>query len=536
MARIRKATRAKSNVLPEPENHEEEGKDKEEKEAAKEKEKEEEKEKYIQGKEMGKAKAETEEEEEGEGERQVEGEVEAASTNSMGQDQRSVEQGKDNEDAFRAQLAKLGLRIVHVTGDGNCLFRALSHQLCGDQELYAEYHDKVVHHLVWYPEEFADFFSEGDAGSFEEFYTKMSQDAARSVDLELHAASKAFYTNIRVYWFDQGQLAVSEIKNFDDAGTLLLSYHNGTNFNSLHIKGCDSSEDSEEEEEEEEDDAARTSSTGQDQRSVEQGKDNMDAFRAQLAELGLRIVDITGDGNCLFRALSDQLCGDQESHAEYRQTVVQYLVSYPEEFAGFFSEGNAGSFEEYYTKMSKDAEWGGNLELYAASKAFYMNIRVYRFDQGQLAVSEINNFDDAGTLLLSYHNGTHYNSLHIKGCDNSEDEERADYKTKEKMKDSEEHDNDSVELITSATGYTGADLIRSELQLVDGDTAAAVDMILEELTSTMDSAKNDEGEIVDPPCINNDSQRNSRKRKYTQMKRKTRRVMRITIATAAKKA
>ncbi|XP_057851398.2 OVARIAN TUMOR DOMAIN-containing deubiquitinating enzyme 7 isoform X2 [Cryptomeria japonica] len=411
MARIRKATRAKSNVLPEPENHEEEGKDKEEKEAAKEKEKEEEKEKYIQGKEMGKAKAETEEEEEGEGERQVEGEVEAASTNSMGQDQRSVEQG-----------------------------------------------------------------------------------------------------------------------------TLLLSYHNGTNFNSLHIKGCDSSEDSEEEEEEEEDDAARTSSTGQDQRSVEQGKDNMDAFRAQLAELGLRIVDITGDGNCLFRALSDQLCGDQESHAEYRQTVVQYLVSYPEEFAGFFSEGNAGSFEEYYTKMSKDAEWGGNLELYAASKAFYMNIRVYRFDQGQLAVSEINNFDDAGTLLLSYHNGTHYNSLHIKGCDNSEDEERADYKTKEKMKDSEEHDNDSVELITSATGYTGADLIRSELQLVDGDTAAAVDMILEELTSTMDSAKNDEGEIVDPPCINNDSQRNSRKRKYTQMKRKTRRVMRITIATAAKKA
>ncbi|GLJ23613.1 hypothetical protein SUGI_0447190 [Cryptomeria japonica] len=266
-------------------------------------------------------------------------------------------------------------------------------------------------------------------------------------------------------------------------------------------------------EEEEEDEAASTSSVSQGQKSVEQSKNNVDGFRAQLSQMGLRIVDIRGDGNCLFRALSDQLCGDQESYAEYRQKVVQYMVSHPEEFAGFLSEGEAGSFEEYCTKMSQDAEWGGNLELQAASMAFFMNIRVYRFDQGQVEISDINNFETAGTLLLSYHNGTHYNSLQIKDCDSSEDEERAAYRTEERMKDSEEHDNDSGELIMFAPGSTGADLIEPMLQQVDGDTAAAVDKILKELTSTMDSAKNDEGEIEDPPYINNDPQRNSRKRK-----------------------
>jgi OTU domain-containing protein 3 len=34
--------------------------------------------------------------------------------------------------------------------------------------------------------------------------------------------------------------------------------------------------------------------------------------------MGLKVQNINGDGNCLFRAIADQLEGDQEKHGFYR--------------------------------------------------------------------------------------------------------------------------------------------------------------------------------------------------------------------------
>lgn len=44
-------------------------------------------------------------------------------------------------------------------------------------------------------------------------------------------------------------------------------------------------------------------------------------LNAQLRSMGLYAANITGDGNCLFRALSDQLYGYPHQHAELRQNV-----------------------------------------------------------------------------------------------------------------------------------------------------------------------------------------------------------------------
>ena len=44
---------------------------------------------------------------------------------------------------------------------------------------------------------------------------------------------------------------------------------------------------------------------------------NCDKFANQLSKLGLYLHDILGDGNCLFRALGDQLEGHQESHFKH---------------------------------------------------------------------------------------------------------------------------------------------------------------------------------------------------------------------------
>lgn len=53
-------------------------------------------------------------------------------------------------------------------------------------------------------------------------------------------------------------------------------------------------------------------------------------FSTQLRLLGLRIKDVPGDGNCLFRALADQMVGDESFHFEYRKDVVKYMIEHRE--------------------------------------------------------------------------------------------------------------------------------------------------------------------------------------------------------------
>ena len=45
---------------------------------------------------------------------------------------------------------------------------------------------------------------------------------------------------------------------------------------------------------------------------------NCDKFANELSKLGFYLHDIPGDGNCLFRALGDQLEGHQENHSKHR--------------------------------------------------------------------------------------------------------------------------------------------------------------------------------------------------------------------------
>jgi len=39
----------------------------------------------------------------------------------------------------------------------------------------------------------------------------------------------------------------------------------------------------------------------------------------------LYLKDIEGDGNCLFRSISDQIHGHQDNHFEYRKQAGNYI-------------------------------------------------------------------------------------------------------------------------------------------------------------------------------------------------------------------
>ncbi|KAH7370347.1 hypothetical protein BKA65DRAFT_471567 [Rhexocercosporidium sp. MPI-PUGE-AT-0058] len=124
------------------------------------------------------------------------------------------------------------------------------------------------------------------------------------------------------------------------------------------------------------------------------------AFPA-LAGQGLKIVNVKGDGNCLFRALSDQLYGHQERHENIRAKVVNYMRENPNDFKPFVEVGGSlrhapkrrctskGStkgptqdeidttWEQYLKDMAKSRTYADQLEVRAFAKAYNIDVLVH---------------------------------------------------------------------------------------------------------------------------------------------------------------
>ncbi|KAF8033913.1 hypothetical protein BT93_C0251 [Corymbia citriodora subsp. variegata] len=134
-------------------------------------------------------------------------------------------------------------------------------------------------------------------------------------------------------------------------------------------------------------------------------------FRAQLDALGLKIVQVTADGNCFFRALVDQLEGDRDEHGKYQSMVVQYILKNREMFEPFIEDDVP--FDEYCKTMDNDGMWAGHMELQAASLVTWSNICV---DWNISPRWYTCNFDQPGACMihLSYHDEEHYNNVRLK--------------------------------------------------------------------------------------------------------------------------
>lgn len=93
-------------------------------------------------------------------------------------------------------------------------------------------------------------------------------------------------------------------------------------------------------------------------------------FKAILEDKGLLVKEIPADGNCLFNALSDQLCVCKNrtiDGKELRLQAVDYILKNSQKFAFFIEDTNGSSDEQrikdYCDKMRNFSEWGGDLEV-----------------------------------------------------------------------------------------------------------------------------------------------------------------------------
>ncbi|KAG7391122.1 hypothetical protein PHYPSEUDO_005889 [Phytophthora pseudosyringae] len=136
------------------------------------------------------------------------------------------------------------------------------------------------------------------------------------------------------------------------------------------------------------------------------------------AALGWGVVPISKDGNCLFRAISDQLYTNEHFHEDIRRRLVDFIEREEKLFQPFVEDEEVG---DYCTRLRADGEWGGHLELYAAARLFNIHIVVHTGPVRRLRVTNDEEGDAAKqgppppppyrTLHLLYKDD-HYSSLH----------------------------------------------------------------------------------------------------------------------------
>jgi hypothetical protein len=137
------------------------------------------------------------------------------------------------------------------------------------------------------------------------------------------------------------------------------------------------------------------------------------AFFEAMNAKGYHIVEMDGDGNCLFRSIAHQIYLDEDRHQELRLRCVQHLEKHSERFSSFYP----GDFREYLRRMKRPGVWGDDLEIKALEEITDRLIQIYS-SHSNVIEPLITNFDEkeimtgVQPILLSYHGKNHYNSVY----------------------------------------------------------------------------------------------------------------------------
>eukprot|EP01114_Cavostelium_apophysatum_P019962 TRINITY_DN6573_c0_g1_i2.p1 TRINITY_DN6573_c0_g1~~TRINITY_DN6573_c0_g1_i2.p1 ORF type:complete len:503 (+),score=145.03 TRINITY_DN6573_c0_g1_i2:119-1627(+) len=130
-------------------------------------------------------------------------------------------------------------------------------------------------------------------------------------------------------------------------------------------------------------------------------------FNDQLNLFGLLVKDVAGDGNCLFRAVSDQMYGHPELHAQLRDQACNFIARNRENFEPFIEDDVP--FDKYVAEMRQSSTWGGNMEIQALSSVLGVNVVIHQLDFPRW---EVNNYGpQTRAIHISYHDGEHYASV-----------------------------------------------------------------------------------------------------------------------------
>ncbi|XP_047582714.1 OTU domain-containing protein 3 isoform X1 [Lutra lutra] len=217
------------------------------------------------------------------------------------------------------------------------------------------------------------------------------------------------------------------------------------------------------------------------------------SFANQLQALGLKLREVPGDGNCLFRALGDQLEGHSRNHLKHRQETVDYMIKQREDFEPFVEDDIP--FEKHVASLAKPGTFAGNDAIVAFARNHQLNVVIHQLNAPlwQIRGTEKSSVRE---LHIAYRCGEHYDSVRRLN-DNSEapahlqtdfqmlhqDESNKREKVKTKGVDFEDdlrgEVEDAVQKVCNATGCSDFNLIVQNLEAENYNIESAIIAMLQ---------------------------------------------------------
>ncbi|KAJ0469834.1 putative ubiquitinyl hydrolase 1 [Helianthus annuus] len=117
---------------------------------------------------------------------------------------------------------------------------------------------------------------------------------------------------------------------------------------------------------------------------------------------------VQGDGNCQFRALSDQVYRTAEHHKFVRQQIVNQLKLHADIYEGYVPM----PYSDYLKNMAKAGEWGDHVTLQAAADLYGIKIFVITSFKDTCYIEIVPSVQRSNRVIfLSFWAEVHYNSI-----------------------------------------------------------------------------------------------------------------------------
>ncbi|XP_033214679.1 OTU domain-containing protein 5-B isoform X2 [Belonocnema kinseyi] len=130
-------------------------------------------------------------------------------------------------------------------------------------------------------------------------------------------------------------------------------------------------------------------------------------FEKRMRKVGFIVKKMGEDGACLFRAVADQVYGDQEMHGVVRKHCMDYIAANQEFFSHFVAE----DFTTYVDRKRQEYVHGNHIEMQAMSEMYNRSVELFCYSTEPINIFHGVHKSDNEPIRLSYHRGSHYNSI-----------------------------------------------------------------------------------------------------------------------------
>lgn len=154
------------------------------------------------------------------------------------------------------------------------------------------------------------------------------------------------------------------------------------------------------------------SSTNNDRQALNQIRKQELAFIRKLYASGFFVKKMDEDGNCLYRAISDQLYGTPNYYKEIRNVCATYLEIEQNYFKSFTTD--PFNFSQYIKDTRINGTWGGNIEQQAQSEIYNIKLDIFVFSEEPINTFNEDCVSDYDKARLFYRKKNHYDSIKPK--------------------------------------------------------------------------------------------------------------------------